>query len=250
MKHIQILRLVLCAGSLLVAPVSVQAQASSNSDDWQFTGNIYLWGAGIEGMTRGGKEIDVSFSDLLENLDFAFMGGLEARKSKWFLLGDLNYLKLSHDQGATLPSGANLRTDAEVDAWVVNLIGGYNLSHTSNGLLDVFIGARYFDLEATINASLSGGAGIEVSRSGNVLDGIVGIRGKQNINDKWYLRYYLDIGAGDSDETWQAVAGVGYRLERWDLSLAYRHLEWEFKSDRKIDNLNFSGPGFLAQYHF
>ncbi|MCK4839417.1 MAG: hypothetical protein KAS94_11495 [Desulfobulbaceae bacterium] len=73
---------------------------------------------------------------------------------------------------------------------------------------------------------------------------------KQNINDKWYLRYYLDIGAGDSDKTWQAVAGVGYRLERWDLSLAYRHIEWEFKSDRKIDNLNFNGPGFLAQYHF
>jgi hypothetical protein len=38
--------------------------------------------------------------------------------------------------------------------------------------------------------------------SGNVWDGIVGIRGKVTLNEKWYLPYHLDVGTGNSEVTY------------------------------------------------
>ena len=38
--------------------------------------------------------VDFGFSDILDNLDFAFMGNLEARKSQWSLPGDTLYQNL------------------------------------------------------------------------------------------------------------------------------------------------------------
>lgn len=242
----------LCVSCLIVAPVYGQTQKSNNGSDWQYIGNLYLWGAGVSGITRNGGDIDASFSDIVSNLDFALMGGLEARKSKWSLVGDLLYLNLGDENNATLPvSGANVNANLDLTGWVINLLAGYNLATTPKGLADVFIGARYLDLETNINVSIpAAGAGRNFSDSGNVWDGIIGIRGNLNFNDKWYLPYHLDVGAGDSDLTWQAMLGVGYRLKRWDLVLAYRHIEWEFESDRRLDNINFSGPGFMGRFRF
>ena len=248
--------LTLCAGSLLLVPASGQAQDSGSDNDWQFTGNIYLWGAGIEGTTSNDREIDVPFDDLVDNLDFALMFGLEARKAKWSLVGDFIFLDLGKDKTVDLPLPSNpqLKADVDVEGTVINLLAGYNLSSRSNGMLDAFVGLRFLELEATIEASVVGGPGPgterEVSDLGNVLDGIVGIRGQQNLTGNWYLRYLLDVGAGDSDMTWQVVGGVGYQLKRWDLTAVYRHIEWEFDSDSELEDLNFSGPGFLAQFHF
>ena len=81
----------------LLAPATVVAA----DDDWQFDATLYLWGAGIDGTTRTGGDIDISFGDLWDNLDMAFMGALEARKGKWGLLGDFVYLYVSADDSAT-----------------------------------------------------------------------------------------------------------------------------------------------------
>ena len=54
----------------------------------------------------------------------------------------------------------------------------------------------------------------------------------------------VDIGAGESEFTWQATAGVGYRAGNTvDVVLVYRHLEWDIDdSARVIDDIDFSGP--------
>ncbi len=54
----------------------------------------------------------------------------------------------------------------------------------------------------------------------------------------------VDIGAGESEFTWQATAGVGYRAgDTVDVALVYRHLEWDIDdSARVIDDIDFSGP--------
>lgn len=57
-------------------------------------------------------------------------------------------------------------------------------------------------------------------------------------------QYYADIGAGDSEFTWQVSAGVLYRAsDALDVALVYRHLEWDIDdSARVVDDLEFSGP--------
>jgi hypothetical protein len=52
---------------------------------------------------------------------------------------------------------------------------------------------------------------------------------------------YLDAGTGDSDFTWQAMAGVGYQFDWGATVLSWRHLDYEMESDATIENFAFSG---------
>jgi hypothetical protein len=64
------------------------------------------------------------------------------------------------------------------------------------------------------------------------------------------LPYYVDVGGGSSNFTWQAFSGVGYRFAWGDVTLGYRHLSYDFHSDRPLDKLAFSGPIFGIGFKF
>ncbi len=35
--------------------------------------------------------------------------------------------------------------------------------------------------------------------SGNLWDGIVGVKGTYDLNEKWFIPFYFDVGTGDKD---------------------------------------------------
>ncbi len=74
-------------------------------------------------------------------------------------------------------------------------------------------------------------------------DGIAGVKRRLNFGAgrEWFVPYYVDIGTGDSDLTWQAAAGFGYAFKWGDVVATYRYLDYEFKS-KAVESLNFSGP--------
>jgi hypothetical protein len=75
-------------------------------------------------------------------------------------------------------------------------------------------------------------------------DGIVGARGRVRLGDgSWFLPYYLDVGAGQSDLTWQAMGGVGYAFSWGEVIGGYRHLDYRFQPGSPLRDLSFSGPG-------
>jgi len=253
-NHSNLLAALLCAGSLVIAPA--YGQESGNSGDWQYSANIYLWGAGVGATTQGGAEIDVSFSDIVSALDFALMGGVEARRDRWLLVGDAIYLKIQEDDGGFIPGpggGATVAANVTTKSKVLNLAGGYSLVNNENGTLYGIFGARYLDLDNRLTVAVGGpgpGAVRGITASGSGWDGIIGIRGNINLNDRWYLPYHLDVGAGESDSTWQAVGGVGYKYGWGDVVFAYRHIDWDLGSDRVIDEIDFSGPALQAKWYF
>jgi hypothetical protein len=63
-----------------------------------------------------------------------------------------------------------------------------------------------------------------------------------NVGKPFYLSYSGDIGAGDSDLTWQAYGGIGFRFDRVDIELTYRHLEYRFGAKLVVEKSNFRGP--------
>ena len=251
----------LLAGTLVAASTGAWAAAQSSRDDWQYSATIYLWGAGIQGETTAGSKVDVSFSDLISNLNMAFMGAFEARKAQWSLLADVIYLNVGADGDGEVPvpiapnSNIRIKVDADVKTkgWVLNLLGGYNLWQAEKGSLDVIAGARYLDLRLDFGLGLSGpvySRSRDISVSGSVWDAVIGARGHFDLNPRWYVPYYLDIGTGQSDLTWQASAGLAYRFNWGDVSLVYRHTEWDFDSSSRLDNINFSGPLLAAKFRF
>ena len=91
----------LTAGMISLALPLSQAAAESSDERWQYEAAVYLWGASLGGATATGDDFEMSFGDILDNLDMTFMGMLQARKGKWSLLADVIYMDLSHDLSST-----------------------------------------------------------------------------------------------------------------------------------------------------
>ena len=67
----------------------------------------------------------------------------------------------------------------------------------------------------------------------------------------FFLFDLLDVGTGDSDLTWQALGGVGYRFEWFNLIAAYRYMNWDFGDDVKVlDDMDIHGPAVGIQFTF
>lgn len=238
--------------SMLTTSIAV-AGTDSGQDRWEFAGEVYLWGAGMGGTTAAGDDIDISFSDLIDNLDFAYMGSLAASKDKWTLFADLIYLDVEDDTRTTaniIGNPLQLDINLELKGFISTLGGAYRVLKTDTTSLNLLAGARYLKLEADLDITIGPGLSQKYTDSGHVWDAIAGIRGKTELSNKWYLTYYLDAGAGDSDLTWQALGGLNYRFEKMDAFFGYRYLDWEFDDDDTFDNLNISGPYAGVKFRF
>ena len=223
---ISTLVIVLCLG------ISPSAGASTQGNSWEFAAEVYLWGASIGGETASGSDVKIDFGDLLDNLEMAFMGAFKARKNNWSFVADVIYLDVKGEGSVD-----NIGASVELRGWVVTPDVGYTVLNGDRGHLDLHVGLRYLYLESDIRLGPDG-----IDASDDIWDGIVGIRGRINLTEKLYLPYYLDIGTGDSEMTWQASAGLGYQFKHFDIVAGYRYLEWDFDDSPVFDNLDFNGP--------
>ncbi|MEW6078272.1 MAG: hypothetical protein AB1724_10700 [Thermodesulfobacteriota bacterium] len=247
---------------ILVLAAAVSAGAaekdSAQSRAWQFGADFYLWMIELGGETAGGEDLDVPFHDILDNLDFAFLGALQARNGGWHLSLDVNYLDVEGDNSSrlTLPGGNDLKAEVTVkeQAWVVTPVAGYSVVGTKGFSMEVLAGLRYLYMKPELEFDITGplnSRGRCISDSEDVWDGVAGIRGEVNLAEDWYLLYYADLGTGDSDLTWQALAGAGYRIGKSaDVVAAYRYLEWQFEDDKVLDSLDISGPLVGVRFRF
>jgi len=238
--------------SMLATSIAV-AGNDSEQDRWEYAGEVYLWGAGIGGNSAAGDDIDIPFSDLIENLDLGIMGTLAASKDRWTLFADFVYLDVEDDTRTTanlIGNPLQLDIDVELKGFISTLGGAYRVLETDTTSLNLLAGARYLWLDADLDIAIGPGISQNYKDSGHVWDAIAGIRGKTELSNKWYLTYYLDAGAGDSEFTWQARGGLNYRFEKVDAVFGYRHIDWEFDDNDTFDDLNMSGPYAGVKFRF
>ena len=67
---------------------------------------------------------------------------------------------------------------------------------------------------------------------------------------KWFVPYYVDIGTGESNLTWQAMGGIGYSFGWGDVVAAWRYIDYDMKSGKKIESMTFNGPAIAAVFHW
>jgi len=238
------------------------AQSESGDDGWDHSLAVYLWGSSVSGTTASGTGIDVDFDTIFDKLEFAFMGSYQGRKGRWVMLTDVIYIDLAADQQINLvpPVGPGTGVNADIEvglkSWVVHAAGGYNLYDDREGTTtDLVFGARYLDMDTSLMLDLSVGnpdinRPVSVSKSGKVLDAIVGARGVISLGDRWFAPWGANIGAGDSDLTWQAMASIGFKAASWaDIALTYRYLKWELDQEG-IADIAFSGPLLGVVFRF
>jgi len=186
------------------------------------------------------------------------MGTYEAKKQKWSLKGDIIYLSLSNseDHSISIPGEPTLGSQQDMKAWVVGLYGGYNIYKTDRVSTDILAGVRYLSMDVDATLDITGPLpptlpSKKLSESVSLWDGVIGVKGKAMLSDKWYLPYHLDVGAGSSDLTWQALVGMGYRFNDWgSVILAYRYLKYDQGKNDLLQDVSFSGPALGISFHF
>ncbi|HBH29834.1 MAG: hypothetical protein N839_0015045 [Desulfofustis sp. PB-SRB1] len=253
-RHKKVLVL-LCILSIvfLTLPLTIQAEAQETDSDWQFAAELYLWYASIGGSTAVGGDLEIDANDLIDGLNMAFMGNIAARKNRWGIMVDALYLNASDSQNTMVgPTGVNV--GVELDGWVVNPMAGYLVVNSDIFFMNLVAGTRYLSLSTDVNLRNAdpGGApfNMGVSESGSNWDAMIGVRGELSLNSEWFVPYHLDIGAGDSDFTWQAFAGLGYRFKSFDVLIGYRYLYWDFDDNAALGDLDLSGVGAGIRFYF
>jgi hypothetical protein len=272
-----IFRSALCILAAIPAASRAQEMIAEGAapDDWQWGVSMYGWLPGMTGDTSfpvadgGGSSIEVDGSDIVDALNFAFLGMVEVHKGRWGLATDVNYLDLGGTKSRTrdftvgrndIPAGVTAKIDIGITGWIWTTAGTFRMVDQPGGKLDVVAGARMLDVTQEMAWHLDGDIGsLPVpgadgkSEVGDALwDGIVGLRGRVNFgaDRKWFVPYYLDVGAGDSDMTLLAQAGVGYAFSWGDLVAAWRYIDYEMESGSPIESMTVSGPAIGATFHF
>jgi hypothetical protein len=267
----------LCASATLV-PAGAAAQAA---DAWKYDGIIYLYLPTISGKTNfqgppagtGGSgsnsDVGVDAEKILDSLKFAFMGTLEASNGRWGALTDVIYMDVGSSKsgtrdltvgGAELPAGVNGNAHYDLKGLAWTLGGTWRMVSKPDSTMDLLAGARMLDITQKLEWEFTGNLGPipTPGRAGNRevkaknWDAIVGVKGRVAVGDggKWYVPYYLDVGTGDSDLTWQGVVGLGYEFKWGGLVATWRYLDYKMKSGKAVENLNFNGPMVGAVFHW
>ena len=259
----------LLLATMLALPTVATAQ--EQPDGWNWRATVYAWLPTIEGTTQfpSGEEgsIEIGVDDLLDNLDFTFMGALQVDRGRWGFFTDVLYLDEGIRNSAyrevsigpgELPGNVSLDVNMDVKSWVWTLGGTYSLLASPHNRVDLLIGARMVDMDQELDWTLNGSIG-ELplpGRSGSAAvaetlwDAIVGLKGHARFGaeGRWVVPYHLDVGAGDSDLTWQAMAGLGYQFSWGAVVFNYRYLDYDPGSGSPITDLNFSGPMIGASF--
>lgn len=243
--------------ALLALSLAFPATASAENG-WDFTATAYGWFPGLTGAVdtpMGEVEANVDFGDILDSLDIAFLGAIEARKNRLTLIADLQYFDLGTDIDA--PTGA-LFSGGEADSQTVllNSYLAYALVDTDNLRFDVGGGLRYTytQLDTTLFGQ-GDSPDASFSIDGDFVDLLIAARLSGNFTDRVYGVAFADVGGfgieGSSDLTWQIAGALGYRFnETWSLTSGYRHLSIEREFGPTDAEIVVSGPFLGVQASF
>lgn len=269
--------------AITLAALSFTAQATDQTEQWTFQIIPYLWLPTIDGTLNyevpngamsGSDSVSVGPTDWLELLNAAALVSASARKGRFSVFTDVVYLSMTKDSDGKLleqdgsfgnnafDASLKVTTSTDLDGLAWTLATAYTVKQTDELLVDVFIGARLFDIEVStqlaVNTTLTTPSGETTSRSKyqakgdtKLWDGIIGVKGHYRFVDKrWSVPYYIDAGTGSSDLTWNVMMGVSRNYHWGDLMLLYRHLEYDEGSSGLLQSFSFSGPAFGASFSF
>lgn len=242
-----------------------------DSGEWRFTVAPYAWGVGLSGDVGlfGLKpaEVDIPFSDIIQNLDFAAMGIVEAHNGTWGVIVDVNYTNLSADTSVTrtLPKDGtfNVNAELEVTEFLATVLGQWRAYDSGQLSIDLMGGVRYWNVQndISIDASVQGGGpiGLELSKQFSGDDGaswvdpMVGFKTRIDTGSPIYFTGWGMIGGFGvgSDLDWDAMGGIGYEwTEKFSTVLAYRAIGVDYDNDGFVYDVVQQGVALGLVFNF
>jgi len=268
--------LLLCLLSSFATPARAEndaAAAPATAPEWEFSLTTYLWATSLDGTLDAedtSADIDVSFSDIWDELDVGVLAIIEARRGKLSITSNLIYLKLSADAEnpvnsllpAAPPGSFGVRSVIQSGifelrpAWEVLSLPVFGADDARRVAFDLGPAARVLWLDQHLSVKLEPGAPLgpfarRFDESVDWVDFLVAGRVRVQLSEKLALVVFGDYGGFDigssSHRTWSLGGFFSYPLgEHWALAGGWRTLE----IDRGRVNLEMAGPLVGAVYRF
>ena len=230
----------------LASPVQA---ATGEGPTWSIT--PYLWApttkVDLKFRDTDIGEGEISFNDLLDVLDAAFMIQVEGGKGKWSAFGDLTYLKTTDTTERSILEVETRSKQTFLDAAVAFWPGGVGSP------FNLFGGLRYtgFDDRYRFNRIATGDRLGEEQTSKNYYDALVGLRYRFDLSDRWSILTHGDYSFGDSKGTFLLRANLAFTVGKRQLNrimLGYQYKQAEYKDGDLTTDYSYSGV--LAGFNF
>jgi hypothetical protein len=208
------------------APAAGQAPAAGEREagQWQFVISPYFMGAAMSGTTAvAGQEmqVDLSASDIFENLKFGMMGTALARKGKWGLGFDGMWASL----GATTPADPAFTVDGDQGQF-----GFYGVRQLAD-VADLTVGLRWNIISNALGRE--GAPRPLASDTVQWLDPLVGLNLHLPAGRRLRASLYAEIGGFGlgSDLAWQLCPTIGVQASRrLGVDVGWRWLAADYES--------------------
>ena len=238
------------------APTAASSAAMTLSDQWRFSVTPYAWAIGITGSVssngRSMAEVKLTPGNVLSDLKMAAMLVAEARRGRVGLYLDGMYGDLGSSSSRVVGS-TDLTANTSITMTMLTLAPTYNFVASPSLQLDGLVGARVMWQNARtsiyapqIDQSFSESSNLQLAA------GVAGLKGRYNFeNTKYFVPFYVDIGAGQSSSfTSQAYLGVGRTFDWGDVSLVAKNVYYQFKPNQNSIDLNMFGAAIAATFRF
>jgi opacity protein-like surface antigen len=249
-----------------ICPSLYGQEQTSLSDNWEIRLIPYFWMPSLdaESTVNGlSGNVDLSFGDVMDSLNFAAMGRIETWKNKWGLTFDGLYMFLAADgsfEGSS--GGTNFALDADVRLGMTDFGLAYRLcegrfgNHNEQMLaFEPYGGLRYAYLRQKIDLNVTiagvGSAGTTLGKSEDWFEPFVGGRVVWDLNEKLAFNVRGDAGGfgigSASDLSWQILGGIDYQLSKnMFFNAGYRYVELDYSRGSGPDefgiDLRAKGP--------
>ena len=224
---------------------------AANDVDWIVA--PYLWLPTItvdfatprdDGGGTGGAGED-TFPDVLDELDGAFLGYVEAQGDRWGGSMNLLYLGLESDE----PFEAAL-TSSDLDATIVDAAVVYSFDRVRFQGFELYGGLRYVDIgyEAGIDPTNPALAPRTIDLRDSYADFLLGARWRDDFARRWGYALEADASTGGTEGTFSVCARLLYHMRRGAWAFGWRYLEGQIEPDRSRLDIELNGA--LVGYAF
>lgn len=216
---------------------------------WTFSVTPYAWAINVDGkagMAAYEPDVDVSFSDLIKDVNGALMLDLELRKGRFGIIADTVFARVEDDRSFL---GGDVNIKAQSSQFIQSLAGTYRVGTWQfadfgewgplSVAVDLYAGLRYTYLNLELKGKLDvPQLGIDAHRSvkgdEHWVDPLVGLRTIFNLGDRATFIASGNVGGtGSSEYSWEAFGALGYRFDLFghrnaDFLLGYKALHQKY----------------------
>jgi outer membrane protein OmpA-like peptidoglycan-associated protein len=224
---------------------------ASDQEGLQLELTPYFWAPGLDGKVERGSRsahFNQSFSDLIQNVDAAFMGLAVVSYDRFVVYADYDYVSLS-DEGnlrrdLIFPAGTKVKGDGDVK--IGTYAAGYRFDTFGDNWVDVMFGAQLTDLNTGLKV-----AGSNFSNNRSLTDTVVMLRPTFNISERWRFNPTFAYGiSGDSDTTYQLSPQIEFMAtDSLAFRFGYKRVYWQEEHGNRVspgfDKFDTSLAGFM-----